>query len=293
MPSSDPELISWANEELTKRSVSWRPIEGPQRKSISSTINIGSSPITIKSLGTFEISYDGKMVDSAIWRSRTKSRLLFQILLSHASKTCSKDEIIDYLWPHADTQKGKRGLHTTVWALRKILKDAGLSDSIEIGYEFGFYRLVTNNNVLFDHDTFSSLITRGQTFINKQDPAKARDLLREAEDLYKGEFLPDSLYERFTDTTRTRLFELQSLCLKLLAESSENDDEALNWWRKALKHDPYSEEAYRGHIRTCIDTDHLCEAVESMEGLKKRIVSELDLPLPDWVDDFERELVFE
>jgi two-component SAPR family response regulator len=68
------------------------------------------------------------------WRTK-KVKELFAFLLHHKEHPVHRTLIIEELWPNTFMDKGAALLHTTVYQLRKLLKEIGLENSIQYSNE--------------------------------------------------------------------------------------------------------------------------------------------------------------
>ncbi|MDT3701112.1 MAG: response regulator [Thermincola sp.] len=72
--------------------------------------------------------------------STSKVEELFVLLLLNREKGISKWRIIEFLWEEADTKKSQQNLYTTIFRLKKTLRDAGIKADIE--NNAGNYRII-------------------------------------------------------------------------------------------------------------------------------------------------------
>ena len=99
-----------------------------------------------------------------------------------------------------------------------------------------------------DIDTFSSLVTKGQSEEEKGEGKAAESLYEQAITLYKGDFLPQDLYAPWAEERRTRahlhylkiLQRLGSMC-----EERGATKKALSFYTMAIDIDPTQEDVCR------------------------------------------------
>ncbi|MEO3944160.1 response regulator [Gorillibacterium sp. CAU 1737] len=92
--------------------------------------------LQIQFFGKFTLYYGSEAVK---W-SRSKPRELLAYLLANESIWMDKYKICDDLWPDSPPHQALRNLQTAVWAIRKCLRDYGIS-SIQISYANDSYLL--------------------------------------------------------------------------------------------------------------------------------------------------------
>ncbi|OJU11817.1 MAG: hypothetical protein BGN88_02505 [Clostridiales bacterium 43-6] len=92
--------------------------------------------LRIQSFGKFG-AYNG---DEPLKWARPKQQELFAYLLQNEGQWVDKYKICDDLWRDSDPDHALANLQTAIWAVRKVLKDAGLS-CIKIEYSCDSYIL--------------------------------------------------------------------------------------------------------------------------------------------------------
>lgn len=78
------------------------------------------------------------------WRT-TKSQELFAFLFHHRGEWVSKEILLDKLWADVTLEKGLTHLHTSVYQIRKLLKEWSMTGKLE--YNMNRYRLLPGNLV--------------------------------------------------------------------------------------------------------------------------------------------------
>lgn len=79
------------------------------------------------------------------WRT-AKAKELFAYLLHTRVTGVTKEALLDLLWSELEDDKAMANLHTTIYQIRKMLKDAGLA--VTISYQDGRYKLDLNGATL-------------------------------------------------------------------------------------------------------------------------------------------------
>ena len=131
-------------------------------------------------------------------------RALLAILLLHANRVVSADQLIDQLWGEQPPSSGTTALQVRVSQLRKALGDgASLIVTRAPGY------LIRIDREQLDLHRFELLVERANLDMTTDDPASATTRLGEALSLWRGAPLADFTYEPFAQAAIGRLAELQ------------------------------------------------------------------------------------
>lgn len=120
------------------------------------------------------------------WRTQ-KSQELFAYLLQETGRWVRKDALIDILWPDYDEDRAYTNLYTTIYQLRKSLRDCHVS--IEIKSEREGYRL-ENNHIEVD-------VAQWEAFMKQSLPINSETIQqhRRVIDLHRGMYLQEHDYE--------------------------------------------------------------------------------------------------
>src|SRR5690606_13186316 len=127
------------------------------------------------------------------WR-RQKAKKLFKLLLLAPQRQLHKEQVLEFLWPDKPPQAGSNNLHRTLFVLRRVLEPdlATGSDSYYISFKDDVLSLNPEAIAWVDAEEFERLIR----VAGQQHDLKCYDA---ALQLYKGEFLPEDLYEDWAE----------------------------------------------------------------------------------------------
>jgi ATP/maltotriose-dependent transcriptional regulator MalT/DNA-binding SARP family transcriptional activator len=296
MPASDVEIVLWADR--ARRAASDR--ERPRGAAVAAPAQLGAVRdvdervsagvqwplVDVNTLGPLRITVRGVLRED-VWKSGVKARRLLEILLCGNGFRASTDVVTDYLWPSASAERAKHSLHNEISNLRRILSKLGLEGHVEVRREQDAYRLYCSGQVRVTDRAFEALVGRGLVATGNEE---ALTLLAEAAELLTGTFLEDALYERFSDSRRVHLSELTTECLHSLAQNPLTPDtDAVRWWQKAIEHDPFDEEAYRGVVEACLRAGQKARATRFVDLMEKNLVEELGSELPEWAEELRSE----
>jgi ABC-type transport system substrate-binding protein/DNA-binding SARP family transcriptional activator len=148
-----------------------------------------------------------------------RQRALLALLLCHANRVVSRDQLIDELLSDQPAGSAERMLRVHVSRLRKALSEAEDAGEPRLRARPPGYVLHVSPGEL-DLDRFDDLTAAGRQALAGGDPASAAALLREAESLWRGRPLADLESESFT---RSEVQRLEALRLGLVEDRIEAD----------------------------------------------------------------------
>ncbi len=111
---------------------------------------------------------------------------LFAILLVNSRQGISKWRIMDNIWSASDPQKSHQNLYTTIFRLKKTLKNAGIEAMIESNS--GIYCL-NLNNISCDYFEFKDIVNNRAEVNEKNLPEFERAI-----SLYRGDLFGEKAY---------------------------------------------------------------------------------------------------
>ena len=202
--------------------------------------------LSVETLGNFQVKKGSEAIPPKGWR-REKSRQLFQLLISYRHSPLDRDQICESLWPEADIATAQRNFKITLNTLYQVLepeRDSG-SDSAFIVRDGTTYTLRLNADLWLDSEQFARAAREGVK-------TNSAPYLEKAVNLFRGEYLPDSLYETWAAEEREFLSALfleaaDKLCDHYI--QSEKYTEAIDLCQRVLAKDNCWERAYR-HLMT-------------------------------------------
>jgi len=199
----------------------------------------------IRFLGQFEcIGPNGQRLELH-WRT-AKAKELFIYLLYKRGAAVPKERLIDLLWPEMDEEKALTNLHTTVYQVRRLLKDQVLP--CKLSYVENSYRLEVPD-VGFDADRWDAEVKEAL-----QDPLFDSVRLQRLKRLcgaYSGDFLEQEGYLWAEDERqRLRLLWLEAARRAAdMAEQAGNTADAAALLVRIRERFPYAEEFHLRLIR--------------------------------------------
>jgi len=237
-------------------------------------------PLSIRTLGSFEVSLDHLIVERKSW-GRDKSIQLIQFLLTNFHRSAlHKEKIIDRIWEELGTDNDfKVALHGVNKVLNPNKKTR--NDSRFILRQGQTYQL-DMANIWLDTFAFQELIKLGNQ-CKADESSIAVEAYRQAINLYGGTYLPERIYEDWSSAERERLQLLAMNAHISLAQHIENDnpDEVIRLMEKALSIDPLWEDAYRLKMSAFMKNGNRPQAILTYQKCEDILMEELGVkPLP-------------
>lgn len=142
--------------------------------------------LKVHMLGGFSLIY-GDIPISFKRSTATKSTKLLQILLHCSGKGISRSKLLENLYGREELADVANNLRVTSHRLKKILTEAGLPEYDYIEIKNGIYRWDSPMEVQVDALEFAELVRKAE---EEPDETKRIEILEQACEAYKGEFLP-------------------------------------------------------------------------------------------------------
>ncbi len=226
--------------------------------------------LAIELLGRWTVSVDGQEVSSDSWRSRRAADVVKLLALAPEHRI-HRLQVMEALWPESEPEASGTNL-------RKALHFArlALADERAIVNEHGVLVLTPEAQVDTDVERFEAASTQA---LETGDAAICRD----AADLYRGDLLPNDLYESWTVEPRARV---RRRYLDVLR--------AGGLWTWLSEEDPTDEQAARELMRMHLEAGERREAIRCFERLREVLRDQLGVgPDPETVALYERVLAVE
>ncbi|HEX7104067.1 MAG TPA: AAA family ATPase [Nitrolancea sp.] len=238
----------------------------------------GPPRLSIRLLGSFQVSVADRLVEPHAWRLR-KATHLVKILALTPGHRLHRDQLIDALWPEIDPDSALTSFHQALHAARRALapeRSARSSGSLRLHQQVLSFEPV--DAVWVDTEAFQAAVS---------DARASRDLAAHlvAQALYAGDLLPEDLYESWTQRARDSLREMY---LELLLNSARLQEErglpaaAIETLRRLIDTDPLNEAAHAALMSLYASSGRRDLALRIYQQLCERLRTELDAePAPD------------
>ncbi len=240
--------------------------------------------LRLRLLGPAEITVDGRLLTAQHWSGR-RARSLLLLLAGTPGHRLHREQIIDLLWPDADLGGGANALYKALHALRRTL-EPGLrtgrestcvtvsGDTIALGEAIDLW---------LDVDQFSNLLSHASSLPAGQQ----RPILRNALDLYRGEFVADERYDEWPVPRREALradHERTVLDLAALDLQAGEPLAAIPWLEALLAQEPTAETAHRALMRAYQAAGQRSLALRQYERCRDLLDREFgDTPEPETI----------
>ncbi len=226
----------------------------------------GGVDFSVQTFGGLRLLCSGTDVTKKIFK-REKERKIFQMLLSEYPKFISQDTLIDTFFRKTDTQKAKHNLSVLISRVKKslfVLCGKEVITKSSEGYGLNLEN-VKADFLLFEEITNKNLFT------------KNKEALKKAVDLYKGDFLPEAIYDDWSTVRRERLFSLYLDTLFRLSEITKDEKEKKGYLEKILEKDEINERAAYELMKCYIALQEKKKALSLYNKIKNKLESDYNL----------------
>src|SRR5947209_14284385 len=258
--------------------------------------------LAVSTLGKFEIRRDAELLTGGNW-NRRKVCDLFKVLLSADQHHLHREQIQEMLWPTATIEQAANSFGKTLYLLRRALEPelvAGKgSSSVYVLLEHDTLMLVPQS-IEIDADQFEAAVKPLQAAMRsrttkEQDKASTVQLLEQFDAvlaLYKGDYLPEDIYEDWSQRRRDRLRRLHSWLLENAAELAlvnRKGMHAVEYYQALLERNSADEQTHRQLMLTYARFARRNDAYGQYLLLRKALREELRAnPLPETNDLYRR-----
>jgi DNA-binding SARP family transcriptional activator/tetratricopeptide (TPR) repeat protein len=204
--------------------------------------------VTIRLLGGFEVSLDGEPVPASAWTRRHAASLVKLLAISPGRRR-HREQVVDALWPGLTLDVAGPRLHKAAHYARRALGDT--RDCLVLRSDL--VALLPDVDVRVDALEFQRL---AEAALSAGTPAAAAEALGE----WQGGFLPDNLYDEWTEGAREAL---RLLHLDLLRQAGR--------WEDLLREEPGDEQAHLALIRASHKRGDVRGALRQLERMDQAL----------------------
>jgi len=204
-----------------------------------------------------------------------RQRALLALLLCHANRVVSRDQLIDELLSDQPDGSAEPILRVQISRLRKVLADGDAAPRL-IARPPGYSLRVEDGEL--DLQVFEQHVAVGQHALEHGDPGRAAVLLREAESLWRGRPLADLEFERFArfEIQRLEAFRLLAVEDRIEAELALGRHAALCPELEQLVAEHSLRERLRGQLMLALyRSGRQAEALETYRAGRSLLAEEL------------------
>lgn len=249
--------------------------------------------LRIRTLGGFRVWRGTQEITAKEWQ-REKAKQLLQLFVTHRKRLLQKEQIAELLWPGADAETAFRDLKVAMNALWGALEPnrAARSGSFYILRQGSAYGLNLASGYWLDADQFEDLVTRGLAQGAKGQDQQAAATLRQAMDLYGGDFLEDVPYEDWCTEERERLQVLYLRAAEWLAQHAVREEayeDCIRLCDRILVVDHCWEEAFRLLMFSYYRLGNRAMALRTYDKCVQNLTDELAIaPMPSTQQLYDR-----
>src|SRR5262245_5222646 len=238
-----------------------------------SPLNPSISTLTIYTLGPFAVYRGDTLIEDLAWQ-RQKAKKLFKLLVLSPQHQLLKDRVLELLWPDKSPVAAANNLHRTLFILRRVLQP-DLGNAAQSAYILFKEDILTLNPATItwvDAEAFERLIQLGRQQHHNLDHYHA------ALEIYKGEFLPEDLYEVWAEDRRSALQKSYIDLLKQVAAlqiERASYEEAIKSLCMLLGVEPTDEGVQRELMRLYVQTGERHKALRLYQHSRRVLHEEL------------------
>ncbi|AFS79106.1 two-component system signal transduction response regulator [Gottschalkia acidurici 9a] len=243
--------------------------EHRQKRNTNSLNEKESSQLVISTMGKLQV-LDYKCIPIK-WRTQ-KVRELFAFLVQHKKQPIHKMKIVEELWYDVPIDKATTLLHTTIYQLRKTIREKISVNLNPIVLENNHYRL--NIDVQIDLIELENILEDSK--VNKENVKKILEL-------YRGDYLEEEDYSwclyKQQELRRKTLQYLEKYLVELTSKNKSLLVE--NCLIKMLELSPYDEEYAYLLIKYYGEINNKIKMIEMYEIFRRRLNKELGIDVQE------------
>ncbi|WP_238602040.1 AfsR/SARP family transcriptional regulator [Lysinibacillus parviboronicapiens] len=201
------------------------------------------------------------------WRTR-KARELFLYLFFHQKRPILNSILLEELWPDLVFEKASSNLHTTIYQLRKLLKDNGIHNPIQLVNNQ--YQL--NIEIKSDYDELNQLLEQ-----EKHNEKSIQQLI----DCYEDDFLVEEEY-LWANHIRLRLKQnvLHLIEQYISCANSSNSLLKYNCLHKLLELDEFNDQYMFLFLEFLMEQNRKQECIRFYKTIQAKL-AEIGLSVPE------------
>src|SRR5438067_1136562 len=261
-----------------------------------------TADLEIATLGRFEVRRNHDLLTGGNW-SRRKVVDLFKLLLAAEQHRLHREQIQEILWPTSSIEQAANSFGKTLYLLRRALEPdlvagkGGSSTYVLLDHDT---LMLTPERMEIDADLFEASAKQLQARMRSrsskgQDSQTDAHLLDEFDAvlaLYKGDYLPEDLYEDWAQRRRDRLRRIHSWLLENAAELALADAQsqrACEYLQALLERNSADEQTHRQLMFVYARMGRRSDALNQYQLLRQALREELDAkPLPETTELFRK-----
>jgi DNA-binding SARP family transcriptional activator len=234
--------------------------------------------VSIRTLGTFQITYDGVPISNTVWKSK-KGRDLLKALVARRRPT-PRDQLMELLWPEVAPAVAANRLSVLLSTVRDVLQPylAGEDPFVTTDGAVALNRARVNVDV-------EDFLGQANAALDAHRASEPDVIARLAGALtaHTGEFLEDDPYQEWAveladEVQATHIALLRALAARL--RDAGDIDGVMRYTLRLLKHDPYDEETHLSLVAALFDAGRLGQARRHYQTYARRMAEIRIRPRP-------------
>jgi PAS domain S-box-containing protein len=251
-----------ANEEKC-----YRPAPGPT--------------LEINTLGRFALAVEDCDLEINKWK-RKQALTLLKILTLHLDRGVHRNVLVEHLWPDADEAHGLERLKATMYFLRKQLRTAGAPENVV--ERTGKTYALLGDAVWVDALAFEAHVAEGSTLQSQHQWDEALECFKQAQCLYRGDYMEEDIYADWCTEERERLREIYLEALAGIVDCHTEQGryaEAVQVCRIAIVQEPCRESFHCALIENLVHLGRADWALAQYRACQRILERELGVaPMP-------------
>jgi DNA-binding SARP family transcriptional activator len=238
--------------------------------------------LRIQMLGGFRVWRGTTEIQSREWQ-REKSRQLLQLLINYRGQWIQREQICAWLWPESDSNAAERQFKVTLNALNVAIEPRRppRTPPFFIRRQGLAYSFAPSYGCWIDVDEFDLRLAS----VLQTEPELALRNSRTAIQLYRGDYLPELLYESWAFEERERLLARYLSAATDLANRFVQHGalpEAIACCEQVIRRDRCYEEAYQVLMQAHARSGSRSQAIRAYTRCAQTLTTELGIePLPE------------
>src|SRR3954471_11964701 len=231
-------------------------------------------------LGRFAVLVDGSPIPEAQWRLR-KSRSVVKLLALAPGRALHPERVQELLWPQREPASASNNLRQAVYHARRALGCAGADGAALLSSTGDLLTLAPEIEI--DVEDLELPPARAQSSRERAD-------LEAAVAAYRGELLPEDVYEDWV-TERRRTLAERHVHLLLELAAARDPAAAVDLLHRTIVADPLNEQAHRALMRAYAATGRRSQALAQYEALRRTLGDALAADPEPMTRELYRELL--
>jgi DNA-binding SARP family transcriptional activator len=241
--------------------------------------------LIVTTLGRFAVSRDQQEFSGGNW-NRRKVCNLFKLLVSAEQHRLHREQIQEILWPSSTSEQAANSFGKTLYLLRRALEPelavvkGNLSTYISLTHDTVS---LAPEHLQIDADLFETSVKDLQARLHAQRDADQDSQILDEFDrvlhIFGGDYLPEDLYEDWTQKRRDRLHRFHCWLLEhaaTLAIAHNMGLRACEYLQTLLEHDVTDEQTHRLLMLVYARMGHRTNALNQFQQLKTILRTELN-----------------